>query len=70
MARVIAMPKFGLTMETGRVTAWLKHPGDRVEKGERLAEIETDKISAEFESPESGYLLKVIVEGQPAADSA
>lgn len=62
MARVIAMPKFGLTMETGRVTAWLKHPGDRVEKGERLAEIETDKISAEFESPESGYLLKVIVE--------
>lgn len=62
MARVITMPKFGLTMETGKVTAWLKHPGDRVEKGELLAEIETDKITTEFESPESGYLLKVIVE--------
>lgn len=62
MAKVITMPKFGLTMETGKVAAWLKHPGDQVEKGEILAEIETDKIAAEFESPESGYLLRIIVE--------
>lgn len=62
MARVITMPKFGLSMETGTVTAWLKKLGDRVEKGEPLVEIETDKITAEFESPESGHLLKIIVE--------
>jgi pyruvate dehydrogenase E2 component (dihydrolipoamide acetyltransferase) len=61
MATVITMPKFGMTMETGTLAAWRKRPGDRVEKGEVLVEIETDKISTEFESPESGYLLRLLV---------
>jgi pyruvate dehydrogenase E2 component (dihydrolipoamide acetyltransferase) len=61
MAAVITMPKFGLTMETGTVTAWYKKVGEKIEKGELLAEIETDKITNQFESPHAGFLLGVIV---------
>lgn len=67
MSRTIGMPKFGLTMETGLVSKWLKAEGDRVERGESLLEIATDKIVNEYESPHSGYLLQILVpEGQEA----
>ncbi|MBN1675603.1 MAG: 2-oxo acid dehydrogenase subunit E2 [Kiritimatiellae bacterium] len=67
MAKTIGMPKFGLTMETGVVNKWLKRVGDRVEKGDALVEISTDKIVNEYESPHSGYLLRILLdEGQEA----
>jgi pyruvate/2-oxoglutarate dehydrogenase complex dihydrolipoamide acyltransferase (E2) component len=58
MAYQIVMPKLGLTMEEGSVTAWLKKPGDWVEKGEALFTVETDKIEMEVESLGNGYLGK------------
>ena len=61
MAVYVKMPKFGLTMETGLITEWLKKEGDSIEKGEVIAVIETDKIANEFESPEAGHLLKILV---------
>ena len=52
----VIMPALEMAQETGKVIRWLKQPGARVEKGEPLVEIETDKITVEIESPASGVL--------------
>ncbi len=64
---VITMPRLSDTMEEGTVAKWLKKEGDKVEEGDILAEIETDKATMEFESFYSGTLLKIgITEGGTA----
>src|SRR4051794_25523584 len=64
MANVI-MPKMGDGMEEGTLLRWLKQVGDTIEIGDPIAEIETDKVSIEIESTESGVLSKTLVnEGQ------
>jgi pyruvate dehydrogenase E2 component (dihydrolipoamide acetyltransferase) len=60
VTRVI-LPKLGLTMDEGRLIAWHKKEGDRVEKGEILFEVETDKANMEIESPASGYVRHLLV---------
>lgn len=68
MAIVVNMPRLSDTMEEGTVASWLKKVGDKVEEGDILAEIETDKATMEFESFNEGYLLHIgIEEGQTAA---
>ncbi|NND63946.1 MAG: pyruvate dehydrogenase complex dihydrolipoamide acetyltransferase [Flavobacteriaceae bacterium] len=67
MAEVITMPRLSDTMEEGTVASWLKKVGDKVEEGDILAEIETDKATMEFESFYEGTLLHVgIGEGETA----
>jgi pyruvate dehydrogenase E2 component (dihydrolipoamide acetyltransferase) len=67
MAEVINMPRLSDTMEEGTVAAWLKKVGDKVEEGDILAEIETDKATMEFESFNEGTLLHIgIGEGETA----
>jgi len=67
MAEVINMPRLSDTMEEGVVAAWLKQIGDKVEEGDILAEIETDKATMEFESFQDGTLLYIgIQEGETA----
>jgi len=61
VAEVIKMPKLGLSMQKGTIVRWLFKEGERVEKGESLLEIETEKIVNEVESPISGILLKIYV---------
>ncbi|MES4786597.1 MAG: hypothetical protein C4294_13085, partial [Nitrospiraceae bacterium] len=56
MASRVVMPKLTDTMEEGTVLKWKKHEGDHVESGDVLAEIETDKATMEWESPEDGTL--------------
>jgi TPP-dependent pyruvate/acetoin dehydrogenase alpha subunit len=56
----IYMPQLGLTMTEGKVLRWLKAPGDAVTKGEPVVEIETDKVTAEVEAPESGVLGPIL----------
>lgn len=64
---IINMPRLSDTMEEGTVASWLKQEGDKVEEGDILAEIETDKATMEFESFYSGTLLKIgIQEGESA----
>ena len=64
---VIKMPRLSDTMEEGTVAAWLKKVGDKVEEGDILAEIETDKATMEFESFYSGTLLYIgVQEGESA----
>ena len=60
ITRVI-LPKLGLTMDEGRVIAWHKQEGDRIEKGEILFEVETDKANMEIESPTSGVVRRIVV---------
>jgi pyruvate dehydrogenase E2 component (dihydrolipoamide acetyltransferase) len=60
MSKEFVMPKLGMTMEEGTITKWLKKEGDRVEKGEPIVEIMTDKVNMEVESPYEGTLLKII----------
>jgi pyruvate dehydrogenase E2 component (dihydrolipoamide acetyltransferase) len=60
VTRVI-LPKLGLTMDEGRLIAWHKREGDRVEKGEVLFEVETDKANMEIESAASGYVRHLLV---------
>ncbi|WP_452219561.1 pyruvate dehydrogenase complex dihydrolipoamide acetyltransferase [Lacinutrix salivirga] len=67
MAEVINMPRLSDTMEEGTVATWLKKVGDKVEEGDILAEIETDKATMEFESFNEGVLLHIgIQEGETA----
>jgi pyruvate dehydrogenase E2 component (dihydrolipoamide acetyltransferase) len=55
----VIMPALEMAQETGKVIRWLKTPGSRVEKGEPLLEIETDKITVEIEAPASGVLGEI-----------
>src|SRR5262249_45885207 len=57
-ARVI-MPALELAQDSGKVLQWLRAPGDTVQKGEALLEIETDKATVAIEAPASGVLREV-----------
>ncbi len=62
MAEIINMPRLSDTMEEGTVATWLKQVGDKIEEGDILAEIETDKATMEFESFHEGTLLHIGVQ--------
>lgn len=67
MAEIITMPRLSDTMEEGTVESWLKNVGDKIEEGDILAEIQTDKAVQEFESDVEGILLYIGVEQGNAA---
>src|SRR5436190_24399594 len=58
----IQMPKLSDTMTEGTLVAWKKKKGDQVSSGEVLAEIETDKATMEWESPDDGTLTEIYVQ--------
>ena len=60
----IQMPKLSDTMTEGTLVAWKKKKGDQVSAGEVLAEIETDKATMEWESPEDGTLDRNLCSGR------
>ncbi len=84
MATRIDMPQLGLTMEKGTILQWLKAEGERVEKGQPVVLIQTEKVEYEVEAPGAGTLLKILakegmelpvgglmgVVGQPGEDIA
>lgn len=57
----VALPALSPTMESGSIVSWEKKEGDQLSEGDLLAEIETDKATMGFETPEEGYLAKIIV---------
>ena len=61
MALEILMPALSPTMEEGTLAKWLVAEGDRVQSGDILAEIETDKATMEFEAVEEGVIGKLLV---------
>ena len=69
MAEIIRMPRMSDTMEEGNIIGWLKKVGDKVEPGETLAEVETDKATMELDAFVEGTLLYIAVpEGTVAID--
>jgi pyruvate dehydrogenase E2 component (dihydrolipoamide acetyltransferase) len=65
VATEIKLPRLGQGMESGTIVKWLKSEGDKVEKGEPLYELDTDKVTQEVEADASGVLLKIaIAEGE------
>lgn len=69
MAEIIRMPRMSDTMEEGNIIGWLKKVGDKVEPGETLAEVETDKATMELDAYVEGTLLHIAIpEGTVAID--
>jgi len=62
MPEIIKMPKLGFDMAEGTLVRWLRAVGEEVNKGDVLAEIETDKATVEVESPYSGVVNRLLVE--------
>ncbi len=60
MISEVVMPQMGADMTEGTILRWLKHEGDPVERGEIIAEIETDKANVEIEAFEGGVFRKVL----------
>jgi pyruvate dehydrogenase E2 component (dihydrolipoamide acetyltransferase) len=61
MATEVKLPRLGQGMESGTIVRWLKSEGERVEKGEPLYELDTDKVTQEVEAEAAGVLLKIAV---------
>src|SRR5882672_8071125 len=63
----VVMPKLSDAMESGKIIKWLKKEGDRIQGGDILAEVETDKADVEMEAFGAGVLRKILV---PAGETA
>jgi pyruvate dehydrogenase E2 component (dihydrolipoamide acetyltransferase) len=61
MATEVTLPRLGQGMESGTIVRWLKSEGEKVEKGEPLYELDTEKVTQEVEADASGTLLKILV---------
>ena len=57
----VPLPALSPTMDSGSIVSWDKKEGDQLSEGDLLAEIETDKATMAFETPEEGYLAKILV---------
>nr|XP_022916852.1 dihydrolipoyllysine-residue acetyltransferase component of pyruvate dehydrogenase complex, mitochondrial isoform X1 [Onthophagus taurus] len=57
----VSLPALSPTMEEGTIISWAKKEGDKLNEGDLLAEIETDKATMAFETPEEGYLAKILI---------
>ncbi len=71
MTTVLTLPRMGETMESGRIAAWLKQPGDAFKRGETILEIETDKVTVEMPALDDGRLVEILAaEGSEVAVGA
>ena len=61
MSSQVTLPRLGQGMESGTIVRWLKSEGDKVEKGEPLYELDTDKVTQEVEADASGVLLRIAI---------
>jgi pyruvate dehydrogenase E2 component (dihydrolipoamide acetyltransferase) len=62
MATEVKLPRLGQGMESGTVVRWLKQEGEKVEKGDPLYELDTEKVTQEVEAEASGVLLTIAVQ--------
>lgn len=68
MKVTLKMPRLSMNMEEGTVVAWRKQEGDSFTQGEPLYDIETEKVTSEFEAPCDGVLLKIIAREEDAVE--
>ena len=62
MPHEIIMPVLGMNQDTGSIACWNKKPGDYVEAGDVVMDVETDKAVMEIEAKQKGYLTKIFYE--------
>lgn len=67
MVTRVFMPKFGLSMEEGTIATWLVQEGDKVQKGDALAEINSEKLTNTAEAPADGVVRKLVLEEDETA---
>ena len=67
MAAEVKLSSLGVSITEGTIVHWLKKEGEAVEKGEILAEVETEKVNFEIVAPEAGILLKIFYEEKTVA---
>jgi len=60
MRIAVEMPNLGHDIETGKIVAWVKNIGDTVARGDVFAEVETEKVTTEVESFDSGVLVEIV----------
>lgn len=58
----VVMPKYGPNMVEGLLVRWLKRVGERIEKEEPLADIETEKVTATVQAPDTGVVVALLVD--------
>ena len=64
----VNLPSLSPTMEEGKIVKWIKKENDPILSGEVLFEVETDKATMEYESPEDGYIAKILSKEGETAD--
>jgi len=62
MSNQVTLPRLGQGMESGTIVRWLKSEGDKVEKGDPLYELDTEKVTQEVEAEAGGVLLKILAQ--------
>jgi pyruvate dehydrogenase E2 component (dihydrolipoamide acetyltransferase) len=62
MSSQVTLPRLGQGMESGTIVRWLKSEGDKVEKGDPLYELDTEKVTQEVEAEADGVLLKILAQ--------
>jgi pyruvate dehydrogenase E2 component (dihydrolipoamide acetyltransferase) len=62
MAATVKLPKWGLTMEEATINEWLVPVGGRVEQGQTLATVESEKVEMELPSPVAGIVAEYLVQ--------
>ncbi|MFV2039339.1 MAG: biotin/lipoyl-containing protein [Acidimicrobiales bacterium] len=68
MSQQVILPKWGLTMEDATIVVWHKHEGDTVAQGDVIAEVETEKVETELESPCDGIIARILVQEDDTVD--
>ena len=68
MIHELTLPRLGETMETGRIAAWLKQPGEAFRRGETLVEVESDKTVVEMPALADGVVVEIVVPAGQDAD--
>lgn len=64
----MVLPQYGMGMQDGEIVRWLKQPGEKVEEGENLVEVEAAKTTVEVPAPVSGTLLRIVAEEGETVD--
>lgn len=67
MAKEVKMPQLSDTMDSGKILSWNKQEGDQIQRGDILAEVETDKANLEIEAFDAGTLLKIVTSADESA---
>ncbi|SKC65363.1 dihydrolipoamide acetyltransferase family protein [Maledivibacter halophilus] len=62
MAEIVVMPKLGLTMKEGKIVKWCKSEGDKINEGETLLEVATDKLTNDIEAIKGGVVRKLLAQ--------